>query len=253
MGGKKSRRYANRRTVLRRFTVLCVAGLQVGSCSAFSSPLNKAAAAIQDVTGVSGIGSMAMAEPSVAYKSMAVSMDEFGVSVPVAVWFPLDKGLSSSSSMSKPMPPVQYEHSISIKRIGELLAGWKFIPGFAKKDFRLQPTLPAGSVVSSIDGAFPSSGPVVFLAHGYLGSRFDLSHLAEELAKQGASKCMYIYPCVCVCVCVSIQAVIDKRGFPSCRLLISVLVPCCGLSIQSTHCSTKPVASTSPNPFPLVS
>jgi len=31
----------------------------------------------------------------------------------------------------------------------------------------------------------PSSGPVVVLAHGFLGSRFDLSHLAEELASQG--------------------------------------------------------------------
>jgi len=31
----------------------------------------------------------------------------------------------------------------------------------------------------------PSSAPVVFLAHGYLGSRFDLSHLAEALAAKG--------------------------------------------------------------------
>ena len=31
----------------------------------------------------------------------------------------------------------------------------------------------------------PSGRPVVILAHGFLGSRFDLSHLAEELASQG--------------------------------------------------------------------
>jgi predicted dienelactone hydrolase len=64
-----------------------------------------------------------------------------------------------------------------------LLAGWNFIPDFATKDFQLKPTM--HTVVDGSKLNLPSSGPVVFLAHGYLGSRFDLSHLAEALAQEG--------------------------------------------------------------------
>jgi len=39
--------------------------------------------------------------------------------------------------------------------------------------------------VISSSGVLPGSAPVLLLAHGYLGSRFDLCHLAEEMARFG--------------------------------------------------------------------
>jgi pimeloyl-ACP methyl ester carboxylesterase len=92
---------------------------------------------------------------------------------------------------------VTYNHRISVRRIGQLLARWNFIPAFASRSFTLSPTL-AGQVVAATGQAAPFSissssrdqqqqeqFPVIVLAHGYLGSRFDLSHLAERLATRG--------------------------------------------------------------------
>eukprot|EP00978_Attheya_sp_CCMP212_P005251 scaffold11660_cov49-Attheya_sp.AAC.2 len=122
---------------------------------------------------------------NVAYRSLKVDISQ-GVeqaSVPVAIWYPITNDVAvSSSSIAK------YSHRISVKRIGQLLAGWEFIPEFASKDFSLSPTLSSdttGMVVSGENMELPTRGPVVLLAHGYLGSRFDLSHLGEELASQG--------------------------------------------------------------------
>ena len=67
-----------------------------------------------------------------------------------------------------------------------LLAGWEFIPPFVKSDFALRPTLGNDGIVYGDSMPMPKSGPVVLLAHGYLGSRFDLSHLAEELPSHRA-------------------------------------------------------------------
>jgi len=106
---------------------------------------------------------------------------------------------------------LKYNHRISVKKIGQLLAGWNFIPDFAAKDFQLQPTM--GTIADGSKMAMPSSGPVVFLAHGYLGSRFDLSHLAETLAKEGASM-----------VCLSVIAdtlFIDKSLHDQTRFYLS--------------------------------
>jgi len=198
--------------------------------------------------------------PTVAYRSLSIDMNEFGVNVPVAMWYPAvttsaGRGLNNADttetarrrigggSVARPGKPIldypsvryvmnvdsanaaeknkesdeeedvfvaaKYAHRISIKRIGELLVGWDFIPEFVSRDFTLEPTMnhvlsreedvstkrttmmmtnsmAAGEYV--VDGArieLPENAPVVFLAHGYLGSRFDLSHLAEELANQG--------------------------------------------------------------------
>jgi predicted dienelactone hydrolase len=107
-------------------------------------------------------------------------MPEFGVIVPVAMWHP------TAEAADNVQKEIKYNHRISIKKIGQLLAGWDFIPDFAAKDFALQPTV-VGSIVDGTKMQMPSRGPVVFLAHGYLGSRFDLSHLAEALAHEGTS------------------------------------------------------------------
>lgn len=118
---------------------------------------------------------------NVAYRPLSLDIPEYGVSVPVAMWYPVDIAADDD---------LKYNHRISVKKIGQLLAGWDFIPEFASKDFQLQPTI--GAVVDGTKLDMPSSGPVVFLAHGYLGSRFDLSHLAEALAQEGTSmRCMH--------------------------------------------------------------
>lgn len=116
---------------------------------------------------------------SVAYRPLSLQIPQHGVTVPVAMWFPTANQQDSDTSRLL----AKYDHRISVKKIGELLAGWDFIPEFASKDFQLQPTI--ASVIDGTKLSMPTSGPVVFLAHGYLGSRFDLSHLAEALAQEG--------------------------------------------------------------------
>ena len=127
---------------------------------------------------------------TVAYRAMNVHVG--GVDVPVAMWYseyatkdPMLRNVAKLPVGQRPTVngKLTYKHKISIQRIGQLLAGWEFIPSFATKEFRLQPTL--SSVVDGDCIDLPSCGPVVLLAHGYLGSRFDLSHLAEALAIEG--------------------------------------------------------------------
>ena len=139
---------------------------------------------------VSKSNSMETETQSVYYKSLSLPLSDFGVTIPVACWFPMEKALQSTITSRS---VVKYDHRISVKRIGQLLAGWDFIPEFASRNFAFTPT----STKPLLDGnglSFPMSSKVVFLAHGYLGSRFDLSHLAEELATQGFTVISAEYP-----------------------------------------------------------
>lgn len=117
--------------------------------------------------------------------------------VPVATWFqPDEEELSlqqqqqqQQQQMQGQQHKAQYSHRISVPRIASLLANIQFIPPFVAKEFSLSPTISTEKSIV-IDGqslSFPTTTarPVVLLAHGFLGSRFDLSHLAEELASQG--------------------------------------------------------------------
>ena len=126
----------------------------------------------------------------VAYRSLSIPLKEFdNTQIPVAVWYPM----TTSQENPDVVVPAQYKHSISIPRIGELLAALDFLPSFLQKGYNLDPTLNKlyndnVRVVDGTDIPLPSgkkSVPVIFLAHGYLGSRFDLSHLGESLAQQG--------------------------------------------------------------------
>ncbi len=117
--------------------------------------------------------------PSVAYKQMKVNLPQFGVDVPVAAWY------SNDDASSNTLKPAMYSHRISVKKIGSMLARMNFIPAFAAKDFTLSPTTVNANIVDGNSLPFPTEKPVVILAHGFLGSRFDLSHLGEELARQG--------------------------------------------------------------------
>jgi len=128
---------------------------------------------------------MARADPQVLYKSLSIRLEDFGVDVPIACWLPVAGSALSMSENNNSMGGVMYSHRISVKRIGQLLAGWDFIPDFVSRNFEFLPSMTPGSLLDGRDVPFPTSSKVVFLAHGYLGSRFDLSHLAEELAQQG--------------------------------------------------------------------
>lgn len=170
---------------------------------------------------------------TVAYRSLTIDIPGFGVKVPAAAWYPTEstrlgvvaadaskenvssvRPITTFISIASAVAPVpessrstvdsaiKYSHRISVKKIGQLLAGWDFIPEFVSKDYSLTPMLndSAGDgsisefVVDGEDVSLPKCGPVVLLAHGYLGSRYDLSHLAEKLAQQGFTCISPEYP-----------------------------------------------------------
>ena len=167
-----------RRMLFRRLSTIAVTAVAMTTSAA------SAFAVSQNVGTVpSSRTTEAPSSTEVAYKSLEISVDEFKVNVPVACWFPVPSGESNPTSTSSKRSTATYEHRISVKRIGQLLAGWNFIPEFASRKFSLDP----GTVVVSdaYDLNLPTSAPVVLLAHGYLGSRFDLCHLAEKLASEG--------------------------------------------------------------------
>jgi pimeloyl-ACP methyl ester carboxylesterase len=119
--------------------------------------------------------------PVIGYQDIYLDMKE--AKVPVACWFPvLDEKDEKDAIQS-----TSYSHRISVRKIGSMLAGMNFIPEFVSKDFELKPTTVNGNVVrrnmQSLNGL--SGRSVIILAHGFLGSRFDLAHIAEELALDG--------------------------------------------------------------------
>lgn len=129
------------------------------------------------------------AKSAVAYKGFSLPVREFGVEVPVACWFPSgNQEIQSSSTLTAAI----YDYRISVRRIGQMLAGWEFIPGFYAREFSLPPSRSDVAVGSGV--SLPKSGPVIILAHGFLGSRFDLSHLGETLAAEGFTCFSAEYP-----------------------------------------------------------
>ena len=172
------------------------AGLTVPSSSAETVSLSVATASPPPIA-------------QVAYKPFSLYMEDVGVRVPVAAWFPVQPtglGASPSTTAATESPAsfsvayqettdlfAKYSHRISIQRICLLLTGLDVVPKFVARDFELSPSL-GGTVVSGDNLSLPQQGPVVLLAHGYLGSRFDLSHLAEELAAEGFTCIAPEYP-----------------------------------------------------------
>ena len=117
-----------------------------------------------------------------------ITLDELREKVPIATWYPSTlNGISSSDD--RLTSRVIYEHGISVSKIGNKLAGWKVILLFVMRNFRLTPTYTNIVQLQSMKDSTPnfasSTLPVVLLAHGYLGSRFDLSHYAEDLGSEG--------------------------------------------------------------------
>ena len=132
-------------------------------------------------------GGMQMDVTYAAYRSMVVPIEKFGVQIPVAVWYPVRRKDGDVSSVFQ-KSPVKYSHQISVSRIGQLLAGWN-LPSFLRRSYTLDPSIPEYVVSESGDFSFDESlvenAPMIIFAHGYLGSRFDMSHIAEALARDG--------------------------------------------------------------------
>jgi Chlorophyllase len=156
---------------------------------------------------------------TVVYKPLIISIhtnNTTNTNIPVACWFPYKSIMTNDFTWNNNgemmiKSPAVYRHRISIRRIGQLLVGWDWIPSFASKDYNLPTSGRASTttvmqsgvdksqqkaILNVIDGEqlpLPivnsnnreNALPVILLAHGYLGSRYDLSHLAEELASNG--------------------------------------------------------------------
>ena len=68
-----------------------------------------------------------------------ITLDVLREKVPIATWYPSTlNGISSSDD--RLTSRVIYEHGISVSKIGNKLAGWKFIPSFVTRNFPLTPT-----------------------------------------------------------------------------------------------------------------
>lgn len=174
---------------------MVAANLLGGSKSVHAFSSNPVPSAAE--TMASTIASSSSPTSLVAYKTLALPLAGYGINVPVSCWFPVDdatkEGLdpsSSSSSSSK----INYNYQINVQRIGQLLAGWDFIPSFASRRFEFETRLLNGQNLS-----IPKGRKVVVLAHGYLGSPLDLGHIAEGLAQEG-------YVCVAAEYAESLEA-----------------------------------------------
>ena len=134
-------------------------------------------------TATSTIAASSISSVTAGYRSLSLDLPSFDVTVPVAMWFPPANSIDDGSE-PKSLSDAVYSHRISVKKIGSLLANLNFIPEFAAKDFSLSSTSD-GVLVGNDLAPESKTAPVVILAHGFLGSRFDLSHLGEALAKEG--------------------------------------------------------------------
>merc|ERR1712232_1229295 len=121
----------------------------------------------------------------VAYRSVSVPLPEFGIEVPVAVWYPISSSTQSTDEKDTDSVVMEnfekdrqgfklahYDHKISLAKIGSLLVGWN-LPTFLRKKYRLVPTLNknVGAIVVNGDEIqIPTNDtPMVLMAHGYLG------------------------------------------------------------------------------------
>lgn len=131
------------------------------------------AAAPRTATNISTFGNCC----NVAYRSVEISIQN-GASftqVPVSIWYPVEHNNGNTLSFTVGND-VKYKYTISVSKISKLIAGWN-LPRFLKRTFALNPIrfVVDGSLIS-----LPASAPVLVLAHGYLGSRFDLCHVSSE-------------------------------------------------------------------------
>eukprot|EP00584_Thalassiosira_punctigera_P014540 CAMPEP_0172576712 /NCGR_PEP_ID=MMETSP1067-20121228/137863_1 /TAXON_ID=265564 ORGANISM="Thalassiosira punctigera, Strain Tpunct2005C2" /NCGR_SAMPLE_ID=MMETSP1067 /ASSEMBLY_ACC=CAM_ASM_000444 /LENGTH=415 /DNA_ID=CAMNT_0013369389 /DNA_START=32 /DNA_END=1279 /DNA_ORIENTATION=- len=165
--------------------------------------------------------SSAQPKRTIIYRPLSIGVD--GIRVPVAAWHPSADGSEKGIQIDR--SNVTYEHRISVSKIGKQLAGWK-LPSFVDRNFSLRPSSSLEynknvRIMSSPQDnqpKLPQSAPVILLAHGYLGSRFDLSHLGEALASRGFLVLAPEYP---ESLAASYDATASATGIPVDRTIIT--------------------------------
>ena len=136
-----------------------------------------AAALIRGSGGGGGSRVWRCAQP-VGYYETALALD-CGVRVPAAVWLP---GELAAAETSK---PANYDYRISVGKLFRTFLGFP-LPNSVAWSFRLAASEGVYAAAPPPASAALASTPAVVLAHGFLGSRFDLSLYGEALTAKGA-------------------------------------------------------------------
>eukprot|EP00929_Paragymnodinium_shiwhaense_P098271 TRINITY_DN59773_c0_g1_i1.p1 TRINITY_DN59773_c0_g1~~TRINITY_DN59773_c0_g1_i1.p1 ORF type:complete len:435 (+),score=108.59 TRINITY_DN59773_c0_g1_i1:100-1404(+) len=124
------------------------------------------------------LASDATVSSSLGYRDTTVSVG--GEQIPVAMWFPVAEDQVAEAAVEEP-----YSYRISVAKIFKMLLGVT-LPAFLASTFRLRSSyrlFPKAAPPAALEKS--QQLPVVVFAHGYLGSRFDMLHLAEYLASRG--------------------------------------------------------------------
>ena len=141
--------------------------------AALSAPLSRRTA-ITGGLAAAAVPSTSSAAPSAAvigYDDVVLDLP-CGARVPACVWLP---------TATDEAPPASYKYRISAGRLVKTILGLP-TPDAIARTFALDaPGVRAAPGATVKDGT-----PVVVVAHGFLGTRFDLSKFGEALAREGA-------------------------------------------------------------------
>ena len=141
--------------------------------AALSAPLSRRSA-ITGSLAAAAVPSTSNAAPSAAvigYDDVVLDLP-CGARVPACVWLPSD---------GADAPPASYKYRISAGRLVKTILGLP-TPDAIARSFDL-----TADGVRFTPGATVKDGtPVVVVAHGFLGTRFDLSKFGEAIAREGA-------------------------------------------------------------------
>ena len=141
--------------------------------AALSAPLSRRNAITGSLAAaaVPGASNTAPSATTIGYDDVVLDLP-CGARVPACVWLPSD---------GADAPPASYKYRISAGRLVKTILGLP-TPDAIARSFDL-----AADGVRFTPGATVKDGTsVVVVAHGFLGTRFDLSKFGEALAREGA-------------------------------------------------------------------
>jgi hypothetical protein len=141
--------------------------------SALSAPLSRRNAITGSLAAaaVPGASNAAPSAAVIGYDDVVLDLP-CGARVPACVWLPSD---------GTDAPPASYKYRISAGRLVKTILGLP-TPDAIARTFALD----APGVREAPGASVKDGTPVVVVAHGFLGTRFDLSKFGEALAREGA-------------------------------------------------------------------
>ena len=151
--------------------ILLLLPLRIASLSA---PLSRRNAIGGSLAAAAAPGASTAAAPSapIAYDDVVLDLP-CGAKVPACVWLP---------SAGTDAPPARYKYRISAGRLVKTILRLP-TPDAIARTFDLA-AAPGGEYTPG--ATVPAGTPVIVVAHGFLGTRFDLSMFAEAIARAGA-------------------------------------------------------------------